>query len=79
MKALKIFLPNFSISLTIALLIVVYLDLRNPMMGFLVGTPFLVLIGLNAVAAIASAVVLCIELINKERVSNSSESEEQYR
>ena len=52
------FLPNISIALDVALLIVIYLDRRNPMMGFLSGAPFLVL----AIAAAFSSVCIAITL-----------------
>lgn len=58
MKFLKAALPNLTISLNLALLIVIYLDLRNPTMGFLVGTPFLVLIGTTCLCSILTAMVL---------------------
>ena len=43
MRFLKSFLPNFNIVLSIALVILLYLDNRNPMMGFLYGKPFVLL------------------------------------
>jgi len=55
---LRTFLPNFSIAMNIALLVVIYLDKRNPMMGFLVGMPFLILLGICVLSSIATAVVL---------------------
>lgn len=58
MKFLRAVLPNVTIALNIAILIVIYLDMRNPMMGFLMGAPFLTLIGLCAASSIATAVVL---------------------
>lgn len=58
MKFLKGALPNISIALSVSLLIVIYLDLRNPMMGFLSGAPFLTLVGCTAAASIATAIVL---------------------
>lgn len=58
MRFLKGLLPNISISLTLAVLIVVYLDRRNPMMGFLSGAPFLVLMVLAGISSIATAAVL---------------------
>ena len=51
-------LPHISIALSICLIVVVYLDRRNPMMGFLMGAPFFVLACAVAVAAIATAVTL---------------------
>ena len=44
MKLFHVLIPNLAISLNISLMILIYLDMRNPMMGFLVGAPFLVLI-----------------------------------
>lgn len=58
MKFLRGFLPNLTIALNLALLIAVYLDLRNPLMGFLVGTPFLVLVIADCVCSVATAVIL---------------------
>ena len=58
MKFWKGALPNISICLNIVTLVVVYLDMRNPMMGFLMGVPFVTLIALTAVSSVATAVVL---------------------
>lgn len=58
MRFLKAFLPNLTISLNIALLIVIYLDRRNPMMGFLVGAPFTVLAACTCICSVATAIVL---------------------
>lgn len=58
MRFLKGVLPNISIALTLALLVVIYLDRRNPMMGFLSGAPFFVLALLAGIASIATAIVL---------------------
>ena len=66
MRFLKSVLPNLSISLNLALLIVFYLDLRNPMMGFLVGAPFLVLIISSCVCSIATAVLLYAKWRNND-------------
>ncbi len=60
MRFLKAALPNISISLNLALLVVYYLDMRNPMMGFLVGTPFYTLAILTGICSIATAVMLYI-------------------
>ena len=51
-------MPNLSLCLNLALAVVIYLDLRNPMMGFLEGMPFLVLSGSAILAAICTAVTL---------------------
>ena len=58
MRILKVVLPNLSIALTLAMMVVIYLDRRNPMMGFLAGAPFLVLALLAGAASLATAVVL---------------------
>lgn len=58
MGFLRSLLPNLSIALNVSLLVVVYLDLRNPMMGFLVGWPFLILVVSCALCAIGTALVL---------------------
>lgn len=51
-------IPNLAISLNIAMLIVIYLDMRNPMMGFLRGTPYVVLVAATAICSVISAVGL---------------------
>jgi hypothetical protein len=58
MKFLRAMLPNLTIALNISLLVVVYLDQRNPMMGCLMGTPFLTLAALCALCSIVSAGLL---------------------
>lgn len=58
MRFMKGALPNISIALTLVLLVVVYLDRRNPMMGFLSGAPFFILALLTGMASVATAVTL---------------------
>ena len=58
MRFLKGALPNISLALSIAMLVVVYIDRRNPMMGFLSGAPFFVLALLTGLASIVTAIVL---------------------
>lgn len=58
MKFLLRTAPNLAISFNIALLIVIYLDMRNPMMGFLVGAPFLTLVACCFATSVASAATL---------------------
>lgn len=70
MRFLKGLLPNISIALTIALLIVVYLDRRNPMMGFLMGAPFFTLVILTGIASIATALVLYCDWRKEKRREN---------
>lgn len=58
MKFLNALLPNLTISLNLVLLIGLYLNSRNPMMGFLTGAPFLVLAILTCVCSLATAIIL---------------------
>ena len=51
-------MPNLSLCLNLALVVVIYLDMRNPMMGFLEGMPFLVLSGAAIVTSVCTAVTL---------------------
>ena len=48
----------FTIALAISLAVVVILDIYNPMMGFLIGAPFLVLALCSGVCSIAVCIVL---------------------
>ena len=59
MKFLKAVLPNISIALSLSLLVIV--DNRNPMMGFLRSVQAQILIAVAAVIAIATAAVLYAE------------------
>ena len=58
-------LPNLAIVLNIALLVVLYLDRRNPMMGFLVGAPFLVLAVSACVCSIVTAIIVYADWRNR--------------
>ena len=58
MRFFKSFLPNLTIALAISLAVIVILDNRNPMMGFLMGTQFMVLAISTCVCAILSSIVL---------------------
>lgn len=58
MKLFHAVLPNLAISLNIALMVVIYLDMRNPMMGFLVGAPFVTLAASACICSIISAITL---------------------
>ena len=42
MRFLRGILPNISLALSVCLVVVVYVDRRNPMMGFLIGAPFFI-------------------------------------
>ena len=59
--------PNFSICVHLAMIVVIYLDMRNPMMGFLEGWPFLILAGAAVVSAIAVSVVLYADARSSRR------------
>lgn len=79
MRFWKAAVPNFSICMNIVLLVVIYLDLRNPMMGFLMGAPFLTLVALCCASSIATAVVLFASYrkqrnnqTNSEKISNNT-------
>ena len=58
MKFWRAIVPNLCISLWLALLTLVILDSYNPMLGFLKGKAFLVLVILCAFASLSSAVTL---------------------
>jgi hypothetical protein len=58
MKIVRSILPDITIVLNICLLVVIYLDMRNPMMGFLMDAPFQVLAGSCCLSSIATAVIL---------------------
>lgn len=77
MKFLRAVLPNLTISLNLALMIVIYLDMRNPMMGFLIGTPFVVLAASCCICSIATAVVLYSTYRIKSRRNSQDLTEKQ--
>ena len=58
MKFWRAFVPNACISLWLALLTLVILDSFNPMLGFLKGRAFLILVLLCAFFSLASAITL---------------------
>lgn len=58
MRFFRGFVPNLSVAVNLSVLVVVYLDMRNPMMGFLDGLPFLILVGLAVVCSVITAVLL---------------------
>ena len=76
MKFLRAMLPNLTIALNISMMVVVYLDQRNPMMGFLMGTPFLILSALCAAASILTAIVLYKDWRKAGRVSGKKQRSE---
>ena len=58
MKFFRAAVPNLSMALNVALMVVIYLDRRNPMMGFLVGAPFLTLAVSACVCSFLTALIL---------------------
>lgn len=58
MKFLKSILPNLSIAMSLALIVLVYVDNRNPLMGFLRSTQAQIFIVIAAVLALATGIVL---------------------
>ncbi len=58
MKFFKRILPNLSIAISLALLVLVIVDIRNPMMGFLDSPQAQILISAAAIVAIGTAVAL---------------------
>ena len=72
MRIFKGILANVTIALNIALFVVYYLDMRNPMMGFLVGTTFYTLGILAGICSIATAVMLYISVRKTGNVLSNS-------
>ena len=68
--------PNFSICVHLAMVIVIYLDMRNPMMGFMEGWPFLVLAGFAVLSGIASSVLLYADSRRSRKRKKASNREE---
>lgn len=66
------FLPHLSIALSITIVFVVYLDTRNPMMEFLVGTPFYLLCIANLVVSLSMALQRYL-LRAREKTENKDE------
>ena len=58
MKFWRVTVPNLCISLWLALLTLVILDQYNPMLGFLKGRAFLVLVALCALNSLSCAILL---------------------
>lgn len=74
MKLLHAVIPNLTFSMNIVLLIVIYLDMRNPKMGFLEDTPFYVLAISTAVLSLISAVTLYASYRRKQKQQNNPEN-----
>ena len=74
MKLFHAMIPNLTISMNIVLLIVIYLDMRNPKMGFLEDTPFYVLAITTAIVSLISAVTLYGTYRKKQKEQNIPEN-----
>jgi len=57
MKLFRVIIPNLTVSLALAVAVVMYVDNRNPMMGFLSGTPAVVLLASLCVCSLITAFV----------------------
>jgi NADH:ubiquinone oxidoreductase subunit K len=66
-------LPHISMALNLCLVVVVYLDHRNPMMGFLMGAPFFVLVVAAAAASVTTAITLYALWRNPEKRKQKAE------
>ncbi len=69
MRILKVLLPHVTIALAMCLVVVLILDIYNPMMGFLVGGPFQVLVISEAVCTLATSVLFICRPYKKRRRS----------
>ncbi len=69
MRILKMLLPHFTITLAVALTVVVILDVYNPMMGFLVGKPFQILVVLEVLCSLATSLCFIFRPYHKEKKS----------
>ena len=74
MKLFHSVFPNLAISLNLVLLIVIYLDMRNPKMGFLADTPFYALAISTAIVSLVSAVTLYASYRKKQKQRNNKEN-----
>ena len=74
MKLFHAVIPNLTISLNLVLLIIVYLDMRNPRMGFMEDTPFYVVVISAAVLSLISAVTLYGSYRKKQKEQDIQEN-----
>ena len=58
MRIVKMLLPHLTIALAVVLAVVVIVDTYNPMMGFLMGKPFQVLVILEVLCSLATSLCL---------------------
>ena len=74
MKLFYSAIPNLAISMNIVMLIVVYLDMRNPKMGFMGDTPYYVLAIATAIVSLISAVTLFVSYRKNKKAQNIPEN-----
>ncbi len=72
MRFFRGLLPNLTICLNVTLLVVLYLDRRNPMMGFFMDWPFAVLLVASALCSILMAVFVYSGWRNRRERKNKS-------
>lgn len=61
MRILKTVLPHLTIALAVALTVVVIVGVYNPMMGFLAGKPFQVLVILEVLCSLATSICFIVQ------------------
>ncbi len=71
MRFWRAVLPNLTIALILASLTVVILDSFNPMMGFMSGVPFLILIGATLLCSLAVCIV-CYRQWRRRKIRRKS-------
>jgi len=74
MKLFHAVIPNLAVSMNLVMLIVIYLDMRNPKMGFLMDTPFYVLSITTTVVSLISAVTLYASYRKKQKELEDQEN-----
>ena len=76
MRILKGLLPNITIVLNLALGVVYYLDMRNPMMGFMDGSTFHTLGFATCICSIITAIMIYTFWRKKGNICESSKKEQ---
>lgn len=74
MKLFHAVIPNLAVSMNLVMLIVIYLDMRNPKMGFLMDAPFYVLAISTAIVSLISAVTLYMSYRKKQKELEDQEN-----
>lgn len=67
MRFLNKLLPHLTIALAVALMVVVIVDTYNPRMGFLMDTPFQVLVILEVLSTIATSLCFIFSFPTKRK------------